>query len=71
VGFPSELQPQNGLPFSWDPGRARGTGVFIFLATDDGLRLGSDTDTLGGEFHAKLGFFPLAGGTHRWITLTS
>ncbi len=59
----SALDPVNGLPFSWDPGRARGTGVFAFFATADGLWLGSHTDVLGGETHRKLGFFPLAGGT--------
>ncbi len=53
------LDPVNGLPFSWDPGRARGYGVNSFFGTAEGLWLGSDTDTLGGETHRKLGFFPL------------
>ena len=56
------LDPVNGLPFSWDPGRARGYGVNSFFGTAEGLWLGSDTDTLGGETHRKLGFFPTAGG---------
>lgn len=56
------LDPVNGLPFTWDPGRTRGMGVFGFLATADGLWVGSDTDVLGGETHPKLGFLPLAGG---------
>jgi hypothetical protein len=57
------LDPVNGLPYSWNPGRSRGHGVFAFAGTDDGLYLGSDTTTLAGEHHARLGFFPLAGGT--------
>lgn len=56
------LDPVNGLPYSWDPGRTRGYGVYAFHGTAAGLWLGSDTDVLAGERHAKLGFFPLAGG---------
>lgn len=57
------LDPRNGLPFSWNPGRARGVGVFDMLATDTGLWIGSDTDLVAGETHRKLAFFPLVGGT--------
>jgi len=56
------LDPINGLPYTWDPGRSRGLGVMQFLSTDEGLWLGSDTDRLGGETHPKLGFFPVEGG---------
>jgi hypothetical protein len=57
------LDPVNGLPFSWNPGRDRGNGVFALYATSGGLFLGSDTGKLAGEAHGKLGFFPVAGGT--------
>jgi hypothetical protein len=56
------LDPVNGLPFSWNPGRTRGVGAFALYSTTQGLWIGSDTDQLGGEFHARLGMFPTAGG---------
>ena len=56
------LDPVNGLPFTWNPGRTRGVGVFSMPASADGLWVGSDTDQLGGEFHQKIGFFPVSGG---------
>ena len=56
------LDPLNGLPYTWNPGRSRGYGVMQFLATAEGLWLGSDTDRLGGEIHPKVGFFPVDGG---------
>lgn len=56
------LDPVNGLPFSWDPTRDRGRGVFAILPTDMGIFMGSDTDHWHLQYHAKLAFFPLAGG---------
>jgi len=57
------MDPTNGLPFSWDPGRTRGVGVFDFLVTDAGLWAGSDTARWAGEQHRKLALFPFAGGS--------
>jgi hypothetical protein len=66
------LDPASGLPLPWNPGRDRGEGAWALASTPDGLWVGSDTDKIGGwkapgcegcEFHQKLGFFPLAGGS--------
>ena len=57
------LDPVNGMPLSWNPGRSPGEGVFIMISTSDGLWVGSDTNQIGGEYHPRLAFFPLAGGT--------
>ncbi len=59
------LDPVNGMPFSWNPGRKpRGTGVYGFLATSTGLWIGGDSTYTAGEYHPRLAFFPTAGGTH-------
>ena len=57
------LDPATGLPLSWNPGRARGVGVFDMLATSTGLWIGDDTTRIANRLHARLAFFPLAGGT--------
>ena len=50
------------MPYDWNPTRERGYGVYDFFATDQGLWVGSDTDTIGNEYHPRIAFFPLAGG---------
>jgi hypothetical protein len=57
------LDPQNGMPLRWNPTRSRGKGVWTLASTPGGLLVGSDTDQLGGEYHGRLGFLPLRGGT--------
>lgn len=58
------LDPVNGIPFSWDPGRQpRGIGVFAMSLTSAGLWIGSNTDYIGNRkyYRAKLAFFPTGG----------
>jgi len=55
------LNPATGLAIrSWNPGRTRGVGAEELIATEHGLYIGSDTERLGGEYHARLGMFPVS-----------
>jgi hypothetical protein len=61
------LDPVNGVPFAWNPGRnPRGSGAWSLLATVSGLYMGSDTDKIGTgatyTTRGRIAFFPLAGG---------
>jgi hypothetical protein len=54
------IDPATGKAIrTWNPGRTRGVGAEELVATGAGLHVGSDTTRLGGEYHARLGFFPL------------
>lgn len=54
------LSAVNGLPWTWNPTRTLGAGVRDMIANEDGLFVGSDTDTFAGETHRKIAFLPLA-----------
>jgi PKD repeat protein len=61
------LDPLNGMPLSWNPGRnPRGAGAYWLYATANGLYAGGDTDFIGvGDTYTerdRVSYFPLAGG---------
>jgi hypothetical protein len=57
----SAINPTTGKAIrTWHPGRTRGVGAEELVANADGLYIGSDTTSLGGEFHGRLGLFPVA-----------
>jgi hypothetical protein len=53
------VDPATGKTLPWNPTRTRGVGVRVFVATRQGLFVGSDTDQLGHEYHGRIGMFPL------------
>lgn len=54
------INPATGLAIrTWNPGRTRGVGAEELVTNAEGLYIGSDTESLGGEYHARLGRFPL------------
>ena len=57
------VDTRNGLPFSWNPGRSRGLGVFDFLPTESVLWSVSDTNTWAGEYRPRLAGFPFDDAT--------
>ncbi|MGY0233333.1 delta-60 repeat domain-containing protein [Longispora urticae] len=53
------IDPDTGRALSWNPTKDRGIGTEALLPFDGGLLVGSDTEHLGREYHARLGLFPL------------
>ena len=54
------LRPKNGGVLGWNPGRARGVGVFALVPTSRGLWVGHDTRRIGGvDDLGHLALFPL------------
>jgi hypothetical protein len=67
------LDPSNGLPMSWNPGRSAGSNlppggtgwgaiVWEIWKGPTGLFVGQDSDGVGNEYHGRQAFFPTAGG---------
>ncbi|MEU8074485.1 delta-60 repeat domain-containing protein [Catellatospora citrea] len=52
------LDPVTGRALDWNPTRSRGQGVRAFVVSPQGLLVGSDTDELAREYHARIGLFP-------------
>src|SRR4029079_3349093 len=57
------LDPVNGLPLSWNPGRARGVGAPSCVRHSEWRWVGSHTTRIGKETRGRLALMPLAGGT--------
>ncbi|MFG2038510.1 hypothetical protein [Dactylosporangium sp. NPDC048998] len=54
------INPLTGKATDWNPKRApRGVGARALLATPQGLLVGSDTERIGNEYHARLALLPL------------
>ncbi|MBI2711050.1 MAG: hypothetical protein HYX34_15375 [Actinobacteria bacterium] len=52
------LDPQSGLPLSWNIQRERGIQVGTLTVTPGGMYIGSDSSMLGNEWHPRLAFLP-------------
>jgi hypothetical protein len=52
------LDVATGHALAWNPTKARGIGTRALVAVNGGLLVGSDTETLGHEYHARIGMFP-------------
>lgn len=59
------LDPVNGVPLNWNPGRDRGATVHTLTVTKDGtgLLMGHDTKIVAGENRWKIALFPAGAAT--------
>ncbi|WP_412538193.1 PKD domain containing protein [Longispora sp. K20-0274] len=53
------IDPDTGKALDWNPTKDRGVGVEALVAYPGGLLVGSDTEYMGHEYHARLGGFEL------------
>lgn len=53
------IDPSTGRALSWNPGKTRGVGGKVFLATPQGLWVGSDGARFRGELRDNIAFCPL------------
>ena len=53
------IGPTSGLALSWNPTKERGIGGKDLYVTSQGLWVGSDTDRIGGETHARIALMPV------------
>lgn len=57
------LDPRNGLPLSWNPGKQRGVGAEAVTVTGRGLWVGSDSSLIANQRRGRIALLPWAGGT--------
>lgn len=57
------LDPATGKALTWNPGRDRGLRAFRIVPTADGMYVLSDSQKFAGEFHPRLTYLTVAGGT--------
>ena len=57
------LDPTTGKALTWNPGRERGLRAFRIVPTPDGLYVLSDSTKFANEFHPRLTYLTVAGGT--------
>jgi WD40 repeat protein len=57
------LDPATGKALTWNPGRERGLRAFRVVPTAEGLYVLSDSSKFAGEFHPRLTYLTVAGGT--------
>lgn len=57
------LDPTTGRALTWNPGRDRGLRAFRVVPTAEGLYVLSDSQKFAGEYHPRLTYLTVAGGT--------